>query len=59
MNQLWVWTALRAVDGGSPEPSSEVPLSVEDQALVQDLELLELLEGAGDLELLHDLEVEP
>lgn len=59
MNQLLVLAALQALDGGAREPSNAVPLSPEDQALVQDLELLELLEGAGDLELLHELEVEP
>lgn len=55
MNELLLLTTLRALDGGTRAPA---PLSPEDEELVKDLELLENLDGAGDLELLQELSVD-
>jgi hypothetical protein len=43
-----------SADGGQPAR----PVSPEDQEVIDNLELLENLEGAGDLELLQELSLE-
>lgn len=59
MSALLSWVLLAALDGGlSPPPPPPKELSAEDQEVVKNLELLEDLDAAGDLDLLQELSVE-
>jgi hypothetical protein len=58
MSALLAWALLLALDGGVARPAPQPALSAEDEEVVQNLELLEDLEAAGDLDLLQELSVE-
>jgi hypothetical protein len=58
MNQLFVLAALHALDGGARDASTRAPPTSEELEIIADLELLQNLEGAGDLELLEELSAE-
>jgi hypothetical protein len=51
MSTLLAWTLLLALDGGVIPP----PLTPEDREVVDNLELLQDLESAADLELMQEL----
>lgn len=53
MNALLTWVLLLALDGGVAPA-----LSAEDLEVVENLELLQNLDSAADLELLEELSVE-
>jgi len=53
MNAL-VLVVLLALDGGVPAPAPDDP----DREVIENLELLENLDGAADLELLEELSLE-
>ncbi len=60
---LLVLVAVLTLDGGTPDASvpahaATTKLSEEDRELVENLDLLQNLEGAPDLELLQDLSLE-
>lgn len=57
MSTLLAWALVFALDGGLARPAAPA-LSAEDEEVVQNLELLEDLEAAGDLDLLQELSVE-
>jgi hypothetical protein len=52
-----LWAVLLALDGGVPTPPPP-KASDADQELIDNLELLENLDGAADLELLEELSLE-
>lgn len=56
MKALLVWAAVLALDGGTPAPRP--PAKDADQEVIDNLELLENLDGAADLELLEELSLE-
>lgn len=53
----WLWLWLVAVDGGAPDAHVATP-APSDREVVEHLELLELMDEAGDLDLLLELSVE-
>lgn len=55
MSKLLVCALMLALDGGAPPPRQ---LSDEDKELIENLELLQDLDQATDLELLQELSVE-
>ena len=59
MSTLLTWALLLALDGGTSTPAAGVrALSAEDREVVDNLELLQELDSASDLELLQELAVE-
>jgi hypothetical protein len=52
-----LWAVLLALDGGVPAPPPPKAADA-DQELIDNLELLENLDGAADLELLEELSLE-
>jgi hypothetical protein len=52
-----LWALLAALDGGVPTPPPPKP-SDADQEVIENLELLQNLDGASDLELLEELSLE-
>lgn len=52
MSTLLGWMLLLALDGGT------APLSAEDREVIDNLELLQELDSAADLELMQELTVE-
>ena len=58
MTWLLAWAVVFAADGGDGGHTSAQRLSVEDQEVVENLSLLQELEGAQDLDLLQELSVE-
>lgn len=61
MNVLFVWSALASLDGGvrdSRPDAATARLSDEDQEIIDNLELLQNMDSANDLELLRDLSLE-
>ena len=59
MSTLLAWALLMALDGGTATPDAGVrALSAEDREVVDNLELLQELDSAADLELLQELAVE-
>jgi hypothetical protein len=58
VNTLLAWVLVAALDGGSVLDAGVKLLSPEDLEVVDNLELLQNLDGAGDLELLQELSVE-
>lgn len=58
MNAL-VLMLMFSLDGGTPPPPPPPPQHVEaDQEVIENLELLQNLDGAADLELLEELSLE-
>ncbi|MBX7101925.1 MAG: hypothetical protein K1X89_29685 [Myxococcaceae bacterium] len=53
----WLWLWLVAVDGGAPD-AHVATAKPTDREVVEHLELLELMDEAGDLDLLLELSVE-
>lgn len=58
MSSLLVWVLFFALDGGTPLDAGKVTLSAEDQEVVDNLELLQNLDSAADLDLLQELSVD-
>jgi len=59
MSTVLAWTLLLALDGGTARPDAGVrTLTPEDREVVDNLELLQELDSASDLELLQELSVE-
>ena len=58
MNVSLAWAALAALDGGSARPDASVPQDEADREVIENLELLQNLDSAGDLELLRELALE-
>ncbi|MCC6337048.1 MAG: hypothetical protein IT380_24025 [Myxococcales bacterium] len=52
-----LWAVLVALDGGAPAPPPP-PVKAVDQEVIENLELLENLDGAADLDLLEELSLE-
>ena len=58
MNAL-VLMVMLSLDGGTPAPTPPPPPRAEaDQEVIENLELLQNLDGAADLELLEELSLE-
>jgi hypothetical protein len=56
-----LWAVLRTLDGGVPAPPPPKPpvvLTDADREVVENLDVLENLDGAADLELLEELSLD-
>lgn len=58
MTGVLAWVVLLALDGGVAVLDAGLALSSEDQEVVDNLELLQELDSAADLELMQELAVE-